>query len=83
MKKFYAVVFLASFAAACGGNSSMSPSAPTVPMSVTGAWAGIGSASGSAMGPGAMMGQADMGTMTWQLTQSDTMAFTMDRFDSC
>lgn len=74
MKKLFAVVFLASFAAACGGDSSMSPSAPTVPMSVTGAWAGIGSASGGAMG------QADMGTMTWQLTQrgstvTGTMSF--------
>jgi hypothetical protein len=70
MKKAFAGVVLASFAAACGGNTSMSPSAATAPMSVAGSWAGIGSDSSSSMGAGSMMGQADMGTMTWQLAQN-------------
>lgn len=67
MKKVFAGVLLASFAAACGGNASMSPSALA---SVAGTWAGIGSDSSSSMGAGSMMGQTDMGTMTWQLTQN-------------
>ena len=70
MKRVFAGVVLATFAAACGGNASMSSSAPTAQMSVAGAWAGIGSDSSSSMGAGSMMGQADMGTMTWQLTQN-------------
>ncbi len=70
MKKLLGGMLLASFAAACGGNDSMSPSGPTVPMSLTGTWAGLGSDSSSAMGAGSMMGQTDMGTMTWQLMQN-------------
>jgi hypothetical protein len=31
---------------------------------------GIGTDSSSSMGAGSMMGQTDMGTMTWQLTQN-------------
>jgi hypothetical protein len=38
--------------------------------SMAGTWAGTGSDSSSAMGAGGMMGQSDMGTMTWQLTQN-------------
>jgi hypothetical protein len=68
MKKVFAAVLLASFAAACGGNASMSPSAAST--SVAGVWAGSGSDSSSSMGANSMMGQADMGTMTWQLTQN-------------
>ena len=37
---------------------------------MAGAWTGIGSDSSSSMGAGSMMGQADMGTMTWQLTET-------------
>ena len=72
MKNVFAGVLLASFAAACGGNSSMSPSAPAASMSVAGAWVGIGLDSSSSLGAGSMMGQADMGTMTWQLTQNES-----------
>lgn len=67
MKRAFAMALLTGFAAACGGNS---PMAPSTPMSVTGTWAGSASDSSSSMGAGSMMGQADMGTMTWQLTQS-------------
>jgi hypothetical protein len=37
---------------------------------MAGAWAGIGSDSSGSMGAGSMIGQTDMGTMTWQLTQN-------------
>ena len=71
MKHVFAVVLLAGFAAACGGNtSSMGPTGPTAQTGMTGTWAGIGSDSSSSMGAGSMMGQTDMGTMSWQLTQN-------------
>lgn len=38
--------------------------------SVAGTWAGIGTDSSSSIGAGSMMGQTDMGTMTWQVTQN-------------
>jgi len=69
MKKTFAVVLLTWFASACSGNASTAPSG-TTPMSVTGTWAGLGSDSSSSMGAGSMMGQTDMGTMTWQLMQN-------------
>lgn len=46
----------------------MSPSAASA--SLAGTWAGSGSDSSSSLGQGSMMGQADMGAMTWQLTQN-------------
>ena len=70
MKRAFAVVLLTWFAAACGGNSSTAPSGSTASASMAGTWAGIGSDSSSSMGAGSMMGQTDMGTMTWQLTQN-------------
>ena len=48
----------------------MAPSDSIASASMVGTWAGIGSDSSSSMGAGAMMGQTDMGTMTWQLTQN-------------
>ena len=71
MKKAFAVVLLTSFAAACGNNSPMMPSGPTGSMS--GTWAGSGADSSISMGAGSMMGQTNMGTMTWQLTQNGLM----------
>lgn len=65
-----AVLALASWATACGGSPLTSPSSP---LSVAGAWAGIGSDSSTASAAGSMMGQADMGAMTWQLTQNGAM----------
>ena len=70
MKRVFAIVLLTGFAAACGSNASMSPSGPTSPASMAGTWAGIGSDSSGSMGAGSMMGQVDMGTMTWQLTEN-------------
>jgi len=72
MKRTLAIVFVASFAAACGGSSSMptSPSPHPVAMSVAGTWTGSPSDSSGALGSGAVMGQAGMGAMTWQLTAS-------------
>jgi hypothetical protein len=70
MRKAIAVVLLTWFAAACGGNSPTAPSGSMASASVAGTWAGIGSDSSSSMGAGSMMGQTDMGTMTWQLTQN-------------
>jgi len=70
MKIVFVGALLASFAAACGGNTAMSPSGSTASASMAGTWAGIGSDSSSSMGAGSMMGQTDMGTMTWQLTQN-------------
>ena len=72
MKKAFAVVLVASFAAACGGNSSTAPSGVTS-SSMAGIWSGIGVDSSSSLGTGSMMGQTDMGTMTWQLTQNGSM----------
>ena len=69
MKKAFAVL-LTLFAAACGDNSSTAPSGSMASASVAGTWVGIGSDSSSSMGAGSMMGQTDMGTMTWQLTQN-------------
>lgn len=73
MKKVFAAVVFASFAAACGGDAAMSPSAPTASASLAGAWIGIASDSSSSIGAGSMMGQADMGTMTWQLTENGSI----------
>ena len=70
MTKVFVAAFLASFAAGCGSNATMSPSVPTASASLAGAWTGIASDSSSSIGAGSMMGQADMGTMTWQLTQN-------------
>ena len=73
MKNALIVIVMASFAAACGASSSTAPSMTTTPAasaSLAGTWAGAGSDSSSSMGTGSMMGQADMGAMTWQLTQS-------------
>lgn len=67
MKKIFGTVLLATFAAACGGGTSTSPS--SAPASMAGTWTGSGSDSSSSLGQGSMMGQADMGAMTWQLTQ--------------
>jgi hypothetical protein len=70
VKKAFAVVLLTLFAAACGGNSPTAPSGSMASASVAGTWAGIGTDSSSSIGAGSMMGQTDMGTMTWQLTQN-------------
>jgi hypothetical protein len=61
-------VALAGVLAACGG----SPAAPSTstPVSVSGTWVGSGSDSSASLGAGSMMGQAGLGAMTWQLTQS-------------
>ena len=66
MKKTFAAILL-TFAAACGGNSMMSPSGTTATMA--GTWAGSASDSSVSMGAGSVMGQTGMGTMTWPLTQ--------------
>ena len=67
MKKVFVTVFLASLAAACGGSATTSPSATTPSSSMVGAWVGLASDSSSSIGAGSMLGQADMGTMTWFL----------------
>jgi hypothetical protein len=68
MNKALIVIVLTSFAAACGTTSSTAPSSSTA--SMAGTWAGTASDSSSTMGTGSMMGQVDMGAMTWQLSQS-------------
>lgn len=73
MRHVFVGASLALFAAACGGNASMSPSGPTASTSMAGAWTGIASDSSSSMGAGSMMGQADMGTMTWQLSENGSI----------
>lgn len=71
MKYAPIVLLLTSLAAACGGNSPMAPSsAASASASAAGTWVGSASDSSSSLGPGSMMGQAGMGTMTWQLSQS-------------
>ncbi len=72
MKNAYLVVVLVSFATACGGSASTSPSGPTS-TSMAGVWTGIASDSSSSIGAGSMMGQAGMGTMTWQLTENGSI----------
>lgn len=67
MKTIFVAVVLAVSTAACDGNSMTSPSG-TMPM--TGTWAGSSSDSSLSMGTGSMMGQAGLGAMTWQLTQT-------------
>ena len=69
MTKVFAAVALAAFTAACGNNSPTGPSGMT-PASMAGTWAGSSSDSSNSMGAGSMMGQAGLGAMTWQLTQS-------------
>ncbi len=73
MKNAYLVVVLVSFAVACGGSASTSPSGPTASTSMAGVWTGIASDSSSSIGAGSMMGQAGMGTMTWQLTENGSI----------
>ncbi|MCC6178197.1 MAG: hypothetical protein IT305_23075 [Chloroflexi bacterium] len=75
-----AVGLLALLSSACGNSTPMSPSGmatsttpPASQSSVSGTWSGTASDSSSALGAGAMMGQAGMGTPTWQLSQSGTM----------
>jgi len=72
MKKLLVTTALSFVTAACGGSSRMpmSPSSPATAMSVAGTWVGSPSDSSSALGSGALMGQAGMGAMTWQLTGS-------------
>lgn len=71
-KRLIAAALLSLLAFACGGNSS-TPTMPTAAASVTGTWAGTASDSTTpALGPGGMMGQGGMGTMTWQLTENGT-----------
>jgi hypothetical protein len=70
VKKALAVVLLTWFAVACGRNSPTAPSGSMASVSMAGTWAGFGSDSSSSTGAGNMMGQTDMGTMTWQLTQN-------------
>jgi len=69
MAKVFAAVALAAFTAACGSNSPTGPSGMTS-ASMAGTWAGSSSDSSNSMGTGSMMGQAGLGAMTWQLTQS-------------
>ena len=69
-KKAFVLVLVTLFAAACGGSTSMAPSGSMASASITGTWAGVGTDSSTSMGAGSMMGQTDMGTMTWQLTQN-------------
>ena len=69
MTKVFAAVLLAAFTAACGNSSPTGPSGMT-PASMAGTWAGSSSDSSNSMGTGSMMGQAGLGAMTWQLTQS-------------
>ena len=73
VKNVLVAVLLASFASACGGSATTSPSASTASASMAGAWVGIASDSSSSIGAGSMMGQADMGTMTWQLTENGSI----------
>ena len=55
---------------AIGGFDFHTPSASRSHTSATGTWTGSGSDSSSALGAGGMMGQAGMGTVTWELTQT-------------
>lgn len=78
--RLMAVGLLALLSSACGNSTPMSPSGmatsttpPASQSSVSGTWSGTASDSSSALGAGAMMGQAGMGTPTWQLSQSGTM----------
>lgn len=75
--KLIAAGLLALFSAACGNSTPVAPSATTIQppsqSNVGGTWSGTASDSSSALGAGAMMGQAGMGTPTWQLSQSGTM----------
>jgi len=64
------VVGLAGLLAACGGSSPTTPSTPMAPVSITGTWIGSASDSSSSLAPGSMMGQAGLGSMTWQLMQT-------------
>lgn len=84
MKRAFALAAMALIAAGCGGSSStMMPSAPSAvsaapapgsggasgTSTATGTWTGTGTDSSStALGAGGMMGQAGMGSTTWQLT---------------
>ena len=69
-KAFGTVALLGLFTAACGG-SSTSPTAPASATAVTGTWSGTPiDSTTAALGAGGMMGQAGMGSMSWQLTQS-------------
>ena len=70
MTKALALVLVALSVTACGGSSATAPSGTTSPVSMTGTWSGNPSDSSSAMGPGSLMGQGGMGTMTWPLTQT-------------
>ncbi len=70
MKNVFAVILLGWFAGACGGSSPTGPSGSMGSASMAGTWAGTGVDSSTSLGAGSMMGQADMGTMTWQLTQN-------------
>ena len=64
------IPLLGLFAAACGSNAN-APTSPSSSSSLTGTWAGTATdSSTSALGGGGMMGQAGMGTMTWQLTEN-------------
>lgn len=71
---------LAVLVAGCGSSTSLTTPGSTP--SMAGTWLGMGTDSTTAaLGTGGMMGQAGMGTMTWQLTQSGsnvtgTMRFT-------
>jgi hypothetical protein len=65
MQRVFVAILLTGFAMGCGS----SPTAPSTPMMVAGMWSGTASDSSSSMGAGSMMGQAALGTMTWQLTQ--------------
>ncbi len=70
LKASWTVALLGLLTAACGG-SSTAPTNPSPAVTLTGSWSGTATDSTTAaLGTGGMMGQAGMGTMTWQLTQN-------------
>lgn len=80
MMKLMVAGVVALFSVACGNSTPTSPSMmngsatqTSASTSLSGTWSGAASDSSSALGAGAMMGQAGMGTPTWQLSQSGTM----------
>lgn len=81
MNRLLAVILiLASSAAACGGASQATPTAPTPANSattpsgtsaaVTGVWTGTASDTSGSMMTGGLMGQSGMGSPTWTLAQT-------------
>ena len=77
MTRVLVAVLCAFTTVACGDQSPVSPSAPSsatpTPISATGTWSGTAADSSSTSATAGMMGQAGMGAMSWQLTQTGSM----------